>query len=282
MKGRTPLVDEHVPFLLLIHDAKRDPVRLQLDSIQQAWVTHFDEYEAHFNVANLGALPQPNWQTDEKKALLHCYNSSTGALSELKEKILEAQHSDVQGLCPYCGVGTTEEFDHYAPKEEFPHVAIHALNLVPCCGRCNRKKSKLWLKGNKRQIVHYYLDGLPGEQFVFASVAWKNTTAGLLPTATYSLVCPHRFDAQAFALIERHFTNMELLLHYRRNTPRAYTDIRKVAKIARPKKSKPAITDALLAWADETFDEEGFGSWRAALAIALSSDPQFLTLMTTP
>lgn len=282
MRGRAPLQDKHVTYLLLIHDSKRGDIRTRLDAIENEWVTNFEAYEAKFTVVDLATLPKPVWVQDAKDALLHCYNSSTAALSELKAGILAAQHVDVKGLCPYCGVGTTEEFDHYVPKENFPHLAIHALNLVPCCGRCNKKKSKLWLEANQRQILHFYLDALPTEQFLFATVSWRNTSAGLVPTATYSLQCPVGFPNADFALIERHFTKLELSHQYRKNTPRAYTDLRKVARIARPKYSETAIKDALTVWANETFAEEGFGSWRAALALALAQDVYFLALMTTP
>jgi len=281
MRGRTRLQDEHIPYLLLIHDAKRDVIRTQLDAIEQKWVTNFDEYEAKFTALDLATLPQPLWPNHERDALLHCYNSSTAALSELKAEILEAQHEDVKGLCPYCCVGTTEEFDHYVPKEDFPHLAIHALNLVPCCSRCNKKKSKLWLKANQRQILHFYLDTVPTEQFLFAKVYWRNTHAGPVPTATYTLQCPDGFSSTDFALVERHFKEMELSLHYRKNTPRAYTDLRKVAKIARPKYSHAAIKQALMMWAEEAFVEEGFGCWRAAFALALAREVYFLDLMST-
>jgi 5-methylcytosine-specific restriction endonuclease McrA len=282
MRSRVALENKHVPYLLMIHEAKRGNVRAQLDAIEHKWVTNFETYEAKFTIADLATLPKPNWVKIEREALLHCYNSSTAALSELKAGILTAQNLEVKGLCPYCGVGTTEEFDHYAPKEYFPHLAIHTLNLVPCCGRCNKKKSTLWLKANQRQILHFYLDALPTEQFLFATVTWLNTTAGPVPTATYSLQCPDGFPSADFALIERHFTNMELSLHYRKNTPRVYTELRKLAKIARPKDSKEAIKKALMLWAKETFAEEGFGSWKAAFALTLAQNVSFLAQMTTP
>jgi hypothetical protein len=56
-------------------------------------------------------------------------------------------------VCPYCNrnmigrVGDDKnpvircEFDHFYPRNKFPHLGLSLFNLVPCCNQCNKIKS---------------------------------------------------------------------------------------------------------------------------------------------
>lgn len=66
---------------------------------------------------------------------------------------------NAKGICPYCGISSPIELDHYLPKSKFPQFSILPLNLVPSCERCNKYGKGTSVAENKGdQILHPYLD----------------------------------------------------------------------------------------------------------------------------
>lgn len=66
---------------------------------------------------------------------------------------------NANGKCPYCGIGSPIELDHYLPKSKFPQFSILPLNLVPSCERCNKYgKGTSFAKNKGDQVLHPYLD----------------------------------------------------------------------------------------------------------------------------
>lgn len=70
-------------------------------------------------------------------------------------------------ICPFCGLSKLDdpvekrnEYDHYFDKGTYPYLALNFKNLVPMCGKCNKRPNKgtqnliLDKKGNRR--VAYY------------------------------------------------------------------------------------------------------------------------------
>ncbi|WGI18378.1 HNH endonuclease [Latilactobacillus sakei] len=114
-------------------------------------------YELRTN--SLELLMEDTFLDEEKEALQHCYSSSSKALSELKEKIIQSQSKFYQSKCAYCGIDSISCMDHYVPKEKFPEYSIHPYNLIPSCETCNTKKGKLFLQSNgTRYIFNPYFE----------------------------------------------------------------------------------------------------------------------------
>ncbi|MBB1195043.1 hypothetical protein DNC80_15365 [Flavobacterium sp. SOK18b] len=71
----------------------------------------------------------------------------TDLFGKLKDHYLE--FSTANGLkskrCPFCGSSRMlneyntkkEAYDHFLPKEQYPFISIHFMNLVPMCHTCN-------------------------------------------------------------------------------------------------------------------------------------------------
>lgn len=70
-------------------------------------------------------------------------------------------------ICPFCGLFKLDdplekrnEYDHYLDKSTYPYLALNFNNLVPMCGKCNKRPNKgtqnliFDSKGNRR--VAYY------------------------------------------------------------------------------------------------------------------------------
>ena len=279
LNSRTPLDERHWEYLAEIIVGKSEPTHTRLVALSPRLGRTFGDYEENFDVDRLCNLPKRKWATQEKADLLDCYSGRVAALSRLKADIELAQDAKLEGFCPLCGVAKAEEFDHYAPKESFPHVAVHALNLVPCCGRCNRVKSKAWLdEDGERRVLHFYLDDIPAAQFLFAEISWEFVGNTPIPRAKYRLERPKRYNKGKFSLIERHFATMKLLSHYRKNTHQTVSELVRGVKLSRPKTA--AIVDGLL----ENFTVDngcifGESHWKVALAHALKGDANFFALV---
>jgi hypothetical protein len=97
--------------------------------------------------------------------------------------------------------------DHYLPKTHFPEYSILALNLVPMCDTCNRKKvddvpgAVSW--------PHPYLDDLDAPYLV-ASVASTNPVL-----LEYRLDVAAIGDAATRVAVEQAHIRLELLERYR-------------------------------------------------------------------
>ncbi|WP_284653505.1 hypothetical protein [Flavobacterium terrisoli] len=70
-------------------------------------------------------------------------------------------------ICPFCGLSKLDdpiekrnEYDHYLDKGTYPYLALNFNNLVPMCGKCNKRPNKgtqnliFDTKGNRR--IAYY------------------------------------------------------------------------------------------------------------------------------
>ena len=81
--------------------------------------------------------------------------------------------------CPYCGYGSIQELDHLLQRGEYKLFSIYPLNLVPCCGTCNRGKRKTSSEKPNEQQVHVYLEDLSGYDFLRVAVNVHPETGGL-------------------------------------------------------------------------------------------------------
>lgn len=148
-----------------------------------------------------------------REILRACYGGSTQPLRDLKKAIVAAQPKRLMKYCPMCGTTLHSTFDHYLPAVRFPEFAVHPLNLVPCCSKCNSTKDDDWLSATgRRQYLHAYSDELPDHQFVEVSLHEQDGLSGV--GATFSLVRPHGVPADTWQLIKSHFDRLHLLDRY--------------------------------------------------------------------
>lgn len=106
------------------------------------------------------------------------------------------------GRCPMCGPRPVGTLDHYWPKSPHTSLAVHPVNLVPCCWECNNRKGEFQPTCREEELLHPYVDDLGtevwldceivevggGHAFLFKPVrpaSWSHTT--------FQRVC-HHFD----------------------------------------------------------------------------------------
>jgi 5-methylcytosine-specific restriction endonuclease McrA len=212
-----------------IVDAKTGDRGERLGKLKKRVAGHYAELEAAFNSDDIANIPTNNWKSVPKADLLHCYESTSSALQQLKRLITAKQRDGVRGVCPYCGNGAPRQFDHYLPKAKFPEFSVHAYNLVPCCGTCNGIKSETWLNGAARSFINFYIDSLPTSPMVKPTVTWHTKGKLIIPAVSYDLVRPARFNRSKFALIETHFEQLGLLERYKDDTHTEFIALRDTA-----------------------------------------------------
>jgi hypothetical protein len=76
----------------------------------------------------------------QKATLIDGYDNRTVEMKRLLGEMLDTLPAANRDLCPYCSLDTNPELDHFLPKAKYPEFSLHARNLFPICGPCNRRK----------------------------------------------------------------------------------------------------------------------------------------------
>jgi len=114
--------------------------------------------------------------------------------------------------CPYCGTTSNETHDHYLPGARFPEFSVNALNLLPCCFRCNAIKDDDWLDAQgHRRYLHFLLDPIPQVDFLRAELFVLPPLTGV--GARFHLE-RSGMGADDWRLISNHFDRLHLIERY--------------------------------------------------------------------
>lgn len=254
----------------------------QLTGMLTAVQARYAVFEAAQTVAGISGVALSTWTETEREALLHCYETTTKALQQLKTLISESQPDGVREICPYCGIGGPDQFDHYLPKEKFPEYSVHSYNLVPCCGVCNGKKSDIWLQpNNTRTFINFYLDSLPALPMLDVTVQWLVKNAKLVPVSTFQLVCPTGFGPAEFQLVSTHFQKLGLLARYKDLAHTEFLALRNSA-LAREAKTVAVLRKFLETFITNWEQTLGPLNWRISLYRQLIAHRPFLLSCLKP
>ena len=146
--------------------------------------------------------------------LLSCYKNKTKKVKEIFKLIKDTQPKRFLSLCPYCGLTIPKTHDHYLPESRFPELAVHALNLVPCCGACNETKNKYWRNDNHRIFLHFYSDIIPQTQYIKATLYSIDTSA---VGASFAMQRPDNVADYIWEILEAHYEQLKLIEQYNEN-----------------------------------------------------------------
>lgn len=193
----------------------------------------------------------------------------------IQQAIVAAQPKRLMKYCPMCGTTLHSTFDHYLPAVKFPEFAVHPLNLVPCCSKCNSTKDDDWLSATGgRQYLHAYSDELPNRQFVTVDLHEQHGLAGV--GATFSLVKPHGVGAGMWQLVNSHFDRLHLIDRYDEQGSNEIAEILAVCRTyMETGGTSPRVFLAGLA--SDCRLVYGRNHWRAVLMEALSTHANFET-----
>lgn len=215
MKTLTALHDNpaYLDRYMSIRDSKHKKTKTPLVAAHALLEARYEAYEQAIDHGNLDGLQENDRAIELRDSLRSCYNVPTQPLKELKNAIKAAQPKRLLKYCPMCGTTLPGTFDHYMPAIRFPEFAVHPLNLVPCCAKCNSTKDDDWLcAAGKRQFLHAYSDQVPDVQFV--SVTLHENHTGSAVGAAFALLRPPGVPNQQWDLIDTHFRRLKLIDRY--------------------------------------------------------------------
>lgn len=207
MKNLNPieenLIDVYKSIAVNSQEVKKDSLLGEMEAINK-------RYEIYLtNRQNLSSIEQVDYteRIEIKNYLLSCYSENI-TLNNLKTDITNKQELHYQAKCPYCGLNSPGSFDHYLPKEDYPDFSVLALNLIPCCEKCNSKKGKRWkdFDGN-RLFINYYYDFVPQEKYLYARISFNKT---LTPTVTYEIIENEQINSVTFEIVKSHYNKLNL------------------------------------------------------------------------
>lgn len=232
-------------------------------------------YEAHAQAVDQGALAGLTGSADAlqlREKLRACYDGGTQPLRQLKQAIRDAQPKRLLKYCPMCGTTLPGTFDHYLPAVRYPEFAVHPLNLVPCCAKCNSTKDDDWLSdAGRRQFLHAYSDQIPDLQFVEVTLHEVPPLNGV--GATFSLRKPAGIADEVWELITSHFARLKLLDRYDERGNDEVAEILSDCRTFRDAGGN-SVRDFLIGRANDRGAVYGRNHWIAVLMDALAKHPK--------
>lgn len=166
-----PLIIDNDQFAKEAFESKKDPRKTTLLA---SYVYVKDDYHTYnANRLNLERMSPDARVSGIREELLHCYDSSTEIVDEVKQKIKDNIPTKKKGRCLYCMISEATTLDHYIDKSDFPEFAIYTDNLIPCCASCNTRKKAKWRNGAQRLIINNYFDTLITDNYLYIDIGFS-------------------------------------------------------------------------------------------------------------
>jgi hypothetical protein len=180
------------------------------------------------------------------------------------------------GSCALCGHLDAGEVDHYLPRSYFPEFSILTTNLIPACGRCNRKKlSRHQRTGGGLAFVHPYLHGLPDEPYLSCEVTVNDAVL-----VTFTVTQTPTMTDELFAVLSHHFAALELGTLYRDEAVGLMDDQRNAYYAYHREQGAPGLANYLQREAVSSQSRRSYGPtvrrhWKPVLLAALAASEAF-------
>lgn len=277
MKNRKPITRGHRNYLKEIIAAKKTGARkILLQNNLKFVLKKYATYRAAYSSNSLQGLKTVAHADDLHAALLHCYGVEVTPLSELKLKIRTLQGIELQGICPYCTINKPDETDHYVAEQEFPEYSVLALNLVPCCASCNKKKGKWWREGGNRLFLNFYLDEIPLQRYLKISLIFKKSQGNLIPVAEFSLDFSLTKITPVVQIVKTHYEKLGLLKKFKDAVADEFAELRR-SLLAFDFDDADEVKAHLAKRAESEALDGGENYWRAVYLEELSKSDAFAT-----
>lgn len=230
----------------------------------------YEEYVENFTDGKLIEIKDSIHEKNHPQ-LISCYKSKTIKVYELLAQIRDAQTLEAKSKCQYCGINKPKTIDHYLPISLYPEFAILAINLLPCCNECNKKKDNYWKENGLRGIINFYVDNIPDGQFLHGKITYRNN----LPV--FDLNFDFTKVTDEFANIATaHYERLELFSRYEEESAEEISEISRQLRIYSKAKKKAEIKDLLKYDSDDLKVSYGQNYWKAILRSALACSDKFI------
>lgn len=111
-----------------------------------------------------------------------------------------------RGRCPMCGPRPVGTLDHYWPKSPHTSLAVHPMNLVPCCWECNHRKGEFQPTCRDQELLHPYVDNLGSEAWLDCQIVEVGGGQAFL----FKPVRPASWSTTTFHRVRHHFDFFDL------------------------------------------------------------------------
>lgn len=182
--------------------------------IESQVVSRYSDFEQAITSGTLFHFPEQPSFYPYKEDLLSCYKNKTIGVKDIFKLIKATQPLRFLSLCPYCGLTMPRTHDHYLPESRFPELAVHALNLIPCCGPCNETKNNYWRNNNHRIFLHFYSDTIPQTQYINVILTSVDASA---VGASFTMRRPDGIADHIWEILEAHYEKLKLINQYNEN-----------------------------------------------------------------
>lgn len=275
MKNLNPIRRNYHYFQSIITN-RDEPAQAELIFIQQNIQVQYRNYRIACRDNLLHSYTVSAFRGNDAQNLKSCY-AKTIQVNRLKEAIYDNQFPHIRYECQYCMIGdSSETFDHYLPKENFPEFAVLSNNLIPCCSKCNSIKSSLWLDtGVGRNIINFYYDVIPLEQFLTCSLSYRRGT----PIINYNLNNPGTINPDLYRVIVRHFARLGLLERFKKKSNTEITNVKNSIRQYVGRYTVQEVATIILNEAADMKLDYGNNFWKAIIRESLANSDVFLTQM---
>lgn len=277
MKNLKPYPGDGYFFYQQVLGAKdSDDLRSRLVAIGTELESTFKSYAQHFDLNLLESLKPDTAFSVHEADLLALYSYQSKIVRDLRLEIQRQQPQVIRFTCQHCTLTSNESLDHFIPKNEFPEFAVHPLNLLPICLKCNQHKSHVWRKAGVRKALNLYLDRLPDEQYLFVDV--KVDKYSEIDFEFY-LDKPKSVSKAMFALIESHFQSLNLFSRMREKAIPVISELINTVSSRMGNLSYPEIAAEIKEAANSNKREFGANYWKSVVEIELIGSTPFLELL---
>lgn len=245
----------------------------RLKHIESEIGNSYDIYDDHFLNNTLTYLGPNVILATSKADLQSLYKYSSKVFRIFRGQVAALQPQSIRYTCQYCTVSPNQTIDHYLPKEEFPEFSVHAINLVPCCSKCNGYKADIWKEGETRLFINFYKDILPDAQYLFVEIS---EDANNEIDFRFNLRNCSNIPQPEFDLIYSHFTRLRLFRRMELAAIGVVSELKNSILAGVERASLADVIQTVVSTAERNKVSYGSNYWKAILEIALVESDVFL------
>lgn len=275
-----PYIDRHRAIVNAKHKTVNgliNQVKINLLRLDGQVASRYADFELAVQNNQLFSFMESSTLKIHKNDLLGCYNGYTKKVDEIFTLIKSVQISCALRKCPYCGITIPKTHDHYLPETKFPELAVHALNLIPCCSSCNQKKNNNWKNSTHRTFIYFYSDAIPSDKFINIQLYFspQGNTVG----AKFSIQKPLNISDEDWNIIFSHYEKLDLINNYNEIVNDEITEILYicVSHIRNGGLNIDNFIQDLVVHEEITY---GTNHWKVILMKALARSPRFKQIVT--
>jgi hypothetical protein len=173
----------------------------------------------------------------------------------------------------YCQLKEPDSFDHFLPKDDYPEFCALALNLIPCCVTCNKKKDRYWKEGGNTGVINFYLDNIPIQQILFASITFKSIDF-TTPVINFKLSNSVGIAPSTFKLFQKHYSRLDLIARYNDKSGSEISEFKRTLNSFGSTRKKKNMTSTF-DYSKQLKVDYGTNYWKAVLFEELSKQDKF-------